>query len=252
MRYKFILILIFISFQALSQNEDDYSLLDRLDGNWGMINYFDSTIIEKSIFKHSINPSSYAFKISFDKAITSECEFIGYHEGGPIPILEIEDNSIKIGYNWDQYSIITLVNDSILTFNEYVNPERNNLRADSKQYFCRKLKAEILDHQIYFSQLLTGQYKDSNNDTIYFSQGLKVTGIESFTTYRFLIDSWETRIGSFDVIQLIDKVSSNSIWMKWEFDKEELILTYLDKSVDEESGMCKYKPSKKKITLTKY
>lgn len=248
MIYKFILFLLIISFQGFGQEENESLMLGKLDGEWGMINYFDSTLIDKSVFKHLNNPSSYAAILHFDKLKVSECIFKGYHEGGPIPILEIEDRFVKVGYDWNQYAKIVLVNDSTLAFNEHVSDEENDLRSDDETYYYRKLTEGIVNCQQYFSQIINGNYKDSNNKSISFKEGFKVTGVGNFTSYKLLIDLWEESVGNFDAIQLIDDVSNGSVW---EFDGQKLILTHLNRYIDKESGMYKYIPSKRTIILTR-
>ncbi len=251
MRDIFVVILVLISFHLFGQEEKENHIIQRLEGSWGMIDYLDSTLIDKSLIKHSSNPSSYAFMINIDKSNKEACEFTGYHESDFIPILEIEENKLKIGFDLNQYAIITHINDSLLSFKEYTNPNWENIKADQKTYYFRKFKTKALNLQEYFSKIIVGNYEDSNNNFVSFGTDLKVNGIQNFTDYQLLIDFWETQIGGFDGIQFYDYSAKEYKWMKWEYVDEKLILTELEKFVDEDSGMYYYKPKDKKIILTR-
>ena len=228
-----------LALSLLAQNE--------LAGTWQLSTYIDSVLTNKELRKFSGIPASYCYQITIEQN-KDEIDLTGYHEGGPIPIIEQKNNWMKVGYGPEQFFIIELLDKQTLKFEEGKMESATNIHIDSTIHIFNR-KPPVSDLISIFNKLIAGTYKLKGSDVVFMETGA-LSGLDNFSRFELTIDFWEYPPGDFDSI-LLTRDDGTSEYRKWEIQGDNLILTELERSVDEESGMYIYKAGSKLLKLTK-
>ena len=220
---------------------------DDLNGTWQLSTYIDSAITHKELRKFSINPASYCYQITISQG-ENEIDLTGYHEGGPIPIIERKENWMKVGYGPEQFFILEQVDEQTLKFEEGKLESANNIFIDSTTHIFKR-KPPIPDLKVVFNQLVEGRYRLNRSEVVFHQNG-QLSGLEDFSQFVLTVDFWEHPPGDFDSILLI-RTDGTSEYRKWIFRDDNLILTKLDQTINEESGNYQYQAGTESIKLVK-
>lgn len=180
---KKILIIIFLTNIALNvfaQNVEKSSKIE----NWYLIEYMDSTLINKQLYKFSRSCASYAYKVSIDRNKMDSIHFIGYHESWKDKLDKIGKSTYKMGDD-SQYWKIKLMDDR-LTVQEFFRDYDTTANVFSKRKDIPSLKE-------YFSKgILAGRYiRESDNTIIEINKDFTITGMDSISSYELIIDFWD-------------------------------------------------------------
>jgi hypothetical protein len=219
-------------------------------GIWLLNNYVDSTLISKSIHKYSGNPASYCYQIMIDSNNPTEIELTGYHEGGPIPILERNNNEMKVGYDENQFFTITLLNSTTLSFKEGKLESAKNIRIDPRTHFFHLSEHPISDLNTFFNSIIQGTYINEQNVQITFDVSGSLNGLLNFKSFELTIDFGEHPPGNFDSI-LLNSSSGDSEYRIWSIVNNKLTLCELEQTIDDNSGWYNYTPTENCWTLIK-
>ncbi|MEN7550029.1 hypothetical protein AAG747_19050 [Rapidithrix thailandica] len=220
---------------------------NQLTGTWQLSSYIDSVLIHKELCEFSGNPASYCYQITIEPKKT-EIDLIGYHEGGSIPIIDQGDNWMKVGYSSEQFFTLELVDEQTLKFEEGKLESTTNIYIDSTIHIFKR-KPPVSDLTAVFNQLVEGKYKLKRSEIVFHPNG-QLTGLANFSRFKLTINFWEHLPKGFDSILLI-RPDGTSEYRKWEIKSEYLILTELERTVDEESGMYEYQVGTESLELMK-
>ena len=186
---------------------------------WGDITYFDSSLVNKKIYKYSHDGyGSYACILAFDKPEMDSLDMIGYHERYKERLLRINDSTFRFSDYDKQYSLISI--EGNLISNRMVN----NNDTSSKCYY-RLISKDLIDLQKYFAKnLISGKYKDIESDNIIrFQDDLTISGIDSVKSYKILLD-FQEMVPQMDIIYFIDENKKYVAQLHWWFDNDTLLL----------------------------
>ena len=225
-----IFLILFIS-SLLGQDKSNLEESIQVE-NWYLIEYLDSTIINKKIYKYSGACASYAYKITFDRNNMDSISFIGYHESWKDKLDEWDEVSYTMGDD-SQYWKINFDNES-LTIQEFFRDHDTTANIFSRRENIPPLKE-------YFSKnIFTGTYiRESNNSTIIFNNDYTITGLDSIVNYSLIIDFWEEGNGM-DGMYLYTK-DGNFEEYHWWFDGRNLNLRKVRGAYENESDWIKAK-----------
>jgi len=204
-------------------NEEELSQIE----DWYLIEYLDSTIMNKQIYKYSGACASYAYKISVDRTKMDSINLIGYHETWKYRLDMIDETTYTMGGE-SQYWKIKL-DDERLTIQEFFRDHDTIANVFAKRKDIPSLKE-------YFSQnILTGTYiKEQDNSTVKINQDFTITGLDSISSYNLILDFWEEGNGM-DGMYLKTKTGSFEEYHWW-FEDQKLNLRKIRAAYENETG----------------
>lgn len=218
----------------------DTSQLENLNGIWGLTNYFDSIIHQKSIAKYRIQPTTwFTFLIEINK---DSIIHYGSINDGIVKRCD-SDTLAKIssmGGNWilvKKGSNLELINVSQkhipIDTNTYVFRKRDDLKFLTKNinpnHLFMKLDSNITDY--FNKELLTGEYILDSRKVNFHPNG-QISGLQDYSNYqiRNCFGTLHPFRGA-DVVFLSSEGQVDS-W-KWEFKGNDLVLTKLEPDWEE-------------------
>lgn len=202
------------------------------DGRWSYSAYLDSTVIEKSIFKYSDGPASFAYNIVYNSNKPDSILLIGYNENIILPLTQKDIRTYWAGDKIQHWVLTFNDNYSRLFIKEYMDPTYAH-KADPEEYLFLKSDRDIGKLSNYFvSNILKGKYF---SDTVEleitnklvskdgFTDYYEIKGIEGIKTFSITINFWEM-VPQIDMIYFYNPKGNYVRQYNWSFSKDELIL----------------------------
>jgi len=228
----------------------DRHYVPELSGKWILTDFFDSTIINKTLYPYfDLSGTYFAVLLDLDRIKKDTLYQIGLIEETIVSTNPISAYKISTDEYLPNSSIrYNPVSDLI----EYqISPDPNTPIVLNYR-FVPHFNLDIFSSEMenYFNHIISGKYKVENSDqVITFGPQNQVKGLGSYSTFKVWWMNEQNAPTDFDALMLQKKGSNKQNFMHWKFEEDQLVLYDLKVLVDPKSKVVSYAIGDKYLTL---